>query len=350
MSVTPALAEGRWLRLATAVVGLTVPLIWLWTTVTPSEVTVRIRNGLAAQVGRPADFDWTPDRVPPTYLVNRSGVPAAFQEIAAGMHAGSPSSDRESEFERSLAIARELMRAPNRKGSPIGADTLRTYRAITEEGRGYCADFVKVFNGLALAGQMPVRQWGFAFSAFGSGHTFNEVFDHDRGKWVLVDSFHSLFFVDPETREPLSVLEVHDRLLNLHDLRSDVEIVRIVPDRFPFRSEALALNYYRRGMQQLWLVWGNSVFDFEEHPVTGLVSRVSRAAAQLVGLVIGRYPAIRIYPEGVSERDLRELFRARTEFFLALAACGVSFLVFGLQGWRSWRGRETGRGTVRGGE
>ena len=36
-----------------------------------------------------------------------------------------------------------------------------------------------------------------------------------RGKWILVDSFHSLYFVDPATREPLSVLEIHDRLLSL---------------------------------------------------------------------------------------------------------------------------------------
>ena len=252
---------------------------------------------------------------------------------------GMAPAERNSGFDRSLAISRDLMRAPERVGRPIRAPALQTYRQITEQGRGYCADFVKAFNGLALAAGVPVRQWGFAFTAFGSGHTFNEIYDRGRGKWLLVDSFHSLYFVDPQTREPLSTLEVHDRLLSLDPQRRGAEIVRIVPGRLPFRSEALALDYYRVGMRQLWLVWGNNVLDFERHPVTGPVSRVSRGAGQLLGLAIGQYPTIRIYPVGVSERDLRELFRARDELLLALACSAISVLLFGPQLLQLRRGR-----------
>lgn len=340
------LADRRWLRLLAAAVGLVVPLIWLLTTVTPSEVTVRVRNALGASVGVPADFDWTPDRVPRGFLLSTIAPPAEFSRIADGLVAAIASPDQRPGFDLTLAISRDLMRATKRVGSPIRAPALQTYRYITEQGRGYCADFVKVFNGIALAAGVPVRQWGFAFTAFGSGHTFNEIYDHGRGKWLLVDSFHSLYFVDPQTREPLSTLEVHDRLLSLDPERRGAEIVRIVPGRFPFRSDAIALDYYRVGMRQLWLVWGNNVLDFERHPVTGPVSRVSRGAGQLLGLAIGQYPTIRIYPKGVSERDLRELFRARDELLLALACCVVSVLLFGPQLFQLLRRRraQTGPG------
>jgi hypothetical protein len=339
MVVRPPLADRRWLRLLAAIVGLLVPLVWLWTTVTPSEVTVRVRNALGASVGAPADFDWTPDSVPAGFLLSTAEPPPEFVEIARGLRATVAPADQGSDFDFSLAVSRDLMRAPKRVGTPIRASALQTYRVITEQGRGYCADFVKSFNGIALAAELPVRQWGFAFTAFGSGHTFNEIYDRDRGKWLLVDSFHSLYFVDPRTREPLSTLEVHERLLSLDPQHRDAEIVRIVPGRFPFRSEAMALDYYRVGMRQLWLVWGNNVLDFERHPVTGPVSRVSRGAGQLLGLAIGQYPTIRIYPTGVSERDLRELYRARDELFLAIACCGVSVLVFGPQIIQLLRGR-----------
>lgn len=341
MEPKPPIADRRWLRLLAASVGLVVPLMWLLTTVTPSEVTVRVRNALGASVGVPADFHWTPDDVPRGFLSSTVTPPAEFKKIAGTLDAAIASAEQHSGFDLSLAISRDLMRAPKRVGTPIRAPALQTYRQITEQGRGYCADFVKAFNGIALAANVPVRQWGFAFTAFGSGHTFNEIYDRGRGKWLLVDSFHSLYFVDPQTREPLSTLEVHDRLLSLDPQRRGAEIARIVPGRFPFRSDAMAIDYYRVGMRQLWLVWGNNILDFERHPVTGPVSRVSRGAGQLLGLAIGQYPTIRIYPAGVSERDLRELFRARDELFLALAGCVISALLFGPQLFQLLRDRRT---------
>lgn len=318
--------ERRWPRLLAAAFGLLVPFVWLLSSVTPSEVTVRVRNALTASVGVPADFHWTPDGVPDGFLWSRADPPREFLQVAGSLQSSAVSADPDLEF--ALALSAELMGAARRVGSPVRAPAVATYHAITQQGRGYCADFVKVFNGIALAGDVPVRQWGFAFTAFGSGHTFNEIWDRGRGKWVLVDSFHSLYFVDPVSREPLSTLEVHDRLLSLDPEEREAEIVRIVADRFPFRSERLALDYYRSGMRQLWLVWGNNALDFERHAATGPVSRLSRGAGQLLGLAVGNYPSIRIYPVGVSERDLRELFRARNELLMALACCVLAALLF----------------------
>jgi hypothetical protein len=327
-------AGARWPRILAGLLGIVVPFVWLWTTVTPSEVTVRIRNALGAEVGTPTDFDWTPGHAPHGYLAASTAAPPPFHEIVAAL----TPTGAQSEFDLAQAIARDLLRSPDRGGSPIHADALQTYREITGRNRGYCADYVKAFNGLAIAADLPARQWGFAFSGFGSGHTFNEVYDRRLGKWVMVDSFHSLYFVDPSSRVPLSVREVHDRLLELDGARRGVEIVEIVPGGLPFRSVDLAMDYYRRGMAQLWMVFGNPLFDFEQHPLTGRLARVSRAAGQLLGLAMGLYPTIRIYPEGVSERDLRELFRARDEMLIAGFFCLLALVVLVAQ-LRGLRGR-----------
>lgn len=341
MNPERALADARPMRLLAAIVGLTVPYVWLWTTVTPSEVAARLRNAFGAQVGVVSDFDWKPDRVPAAYLLNRAAPPQAFLEIATRIDNQIAATADATGFGLSIAIARDLMRSNEHKGSPIRKNALQTYREITENRTGYCADFVKAFNSIAIASQVPVRQWGFAFTAFGSGHTFNEIYDQSLGKWVLVDSFHSLYFVDAESRVPLSTMQVHDRLLEIGEQQSGLEIVEIVPGALPFRSEALALDYYRRGMRQLWLVWGNGVFDFEQHPVIRAVSRYSRAGGQILGRLLKVYPTIRIYPVGVSERDLRELFRARDEFYLALMSCAMATGLFGVQIWQLVRRRRS---------
>jgi hypothetical protein len=312
------------MRIVAALLGMAVPAVWLAMLLAQPDEAVRIRTSLVATIGQAADFEWRPDNVPRSFLRNNGLVPPLFREAASAATAGLAPTDQ-----------------------PIRSDVATSYAGIIRDGHGYCADFTKVFNALSIGTGVAVREWGFAFAAFGSGHAFNEVFDATRQKWVLVDSFHSLYFVDPSTREPLSVLEVHDRLLGLDPERRSVSIERIVPARFPFRSDQTALDYYRRGMPQLFLVWGNNVFDYERAPAVRLTSGISRSVQQLVGIVVGGYPRIKIYPIGLSDRDLDELFRQRNQFLVATALLALSLVICGLQLWaalNSRRGERTGRG------
>ena len=324
--------RGRlWLGVCAALLGMAIPLLWLYTLVTPGEEAVKVRNGLVAQIGEPADFDWLPNETPATFLLDRGPVPVEFARIAAHLsesaepgHAGG--------LDLALVISRHLMSAPHHVGGPVQASAAVAYKGITRHGHGYCADFTQVFTAIATAAGLSVRTWGISFEAFGAGHAFNEVFDKARHKWVLVDSFHSLYFVDGMTQEPLSVLEVHKRLLALGGADTGLlAIRRIVPDRFPFRSDALALDYYRRGMPQLALAWGSNVFDYDRSTAVRLGARVSRHLERALAIASGVYPKLRIYPIGVSERDVQALFRARNRFLIAVAASGLALLTFGWQ-------------------
>jgi hypothetical protein len=282
----------------------------------PSADSTRLRTALIAAVGQPADFTWQPGNTPESFAVDTTDSPKLFHDVISDLLPLYVSGS-DNELRVGKAIARRLMSAPRRRDGPIRADILTTYEGITHYGRGYCADFSKVFNGLAKTANLPVRQWGFSFSAFGAGHTFNEIFDRTFDKWVMVDSFHSLLFVDSRTREPLSVIEVHNRLLDLRNTEADLAIERLVPEHFPFRSDQLALDYYRRGMPQLYLVWGTDVFAYEQRLGYRMLSGMSRHFEQLVAIMLGHYPRIKIYPEGVSDRDVEDLFRVRNSFFIA---------------------------------
>ena len=312
-------------RYTTSVLALTVSLLWLFTVVTPSEEAVKVRNSLVAQVGEPADFDWAPEETPPGFLGD-SGRPHEAYRAIRGSLLALGREDATPGLDGALAISEHLMKNPERRGGPIQRDTVTTYREIIDKGRGYCADFTQVFNAIAITAGLPVREWSIAFDAFGSGHAFNEIYDSQRGKWILVDSFHSLYFVDSASEEPLSVLGVHDRLLSL-GTSDGVEIRRIGDGRIPFRSDDLALDYYRRGMSQLALLWGNNVFDYERQPLVRFAARFGRSAEQAMAILAGVYPEVVIYPTGVSQRDVDALFRKRQHFFLALGAVAVSGLL-----------------------
>jgi hypothetical protein len=318
--------DWRWLVGVAVALNLAISVAWVATFLLTGDNLVRLRNSLGARIGEASDFTWLPSDPPAGFLTAGHAVPGSL--VAAANSAGSRIRDDDDSgaFAVGVALSQDLMRAPKRVDGPVNATSEATYLAIVEQGRGYCGDFVKAFTALSLASGIPVRQWGFAFDGFGSGHTFNEVYDPTLRKWVMIDSFHSLYFVDPVSRMPLSTLEVHDRLLAIGESPQGIEVVRIVPERVPFRTDDLAVDYYRRGMSQLWLVWGSNVFDYEASFAGRVEAGVHRSVGQLIGILTDQYPAIRVYPVGMSRRDFRALMDARREFLLAAAFLGASFL------------------------
>jgi hypothetical protein len=333
------MAATRWLTTLAALVGIAIPVAWLLSVVTPGEEAVKIRNGLVATMGQPDDFTWEPSRTPASFRINQAAPAPEYVQAVTKIAAAGETGPLQG-FELALAFARQLMGAPGKRvGGPIQGSLGKAYTGITQHGRGYCADFTQVFTGLAVAAGLPVRIWSISFQSFGAGHAFNEIYDQRRRKWLLVDPFHSLYFIDPNTQELLSVLEVHHRLLAIDGETRPVAIRRIVEGRLPFRSEETALEYYRRGMPQLALAWGNNVFDYDQSAAVRWGAPVSRHVERALGIVTGEYPGLRIYPRGVSHRDVDSLFRARNRFFAAVGACVVAGVVFGGLLIAAWRPR-----------
>jgi len=329
------MATSRALVTLACVLGMMTPLLWVGSLVTPGEEAVKIRNGLVADVGGPADFVCVPGSPPASYKVNQAEPSASFRAIAEQVAAIGPG-ERLQGLDLAVALSEHLMGGPKRTGGPIQAGLDETYRRITGKRQGYCADFTRVFSGLALAAGLPVRTWSISFEGFGAGHSFNEIYDARMAKWILVDPFHSLYFVDDTTGEPLSVIEVHDRLV-LPDGESGIALRKIVDGRMPFRSDDLAIDYYRRGFRQLALVWGDNIFDYDQSKAIEVASHVSRSVERAAAIGLDVYPDLKIYPRGVSQRDVEALFRTKERFVMASGLLILSLAIFGYLLVRVWR-------------
>jgi hypothetical protein len=338
------MANARWFRTAAALIGIAIPALWLLSLVTPGEEAVKVRNALVAEMGQPQDFDWTPARPASSFRWNHAEPTRRYRDAARSLVSRNGTPPRRG-LELGIAIARHLVGDPSRRqGGPIQSGLDETYDAITTQRRGYCADFTQAFSALAIAAGLPVRTWSISFEAFGAGHTFNEIYDQRSGKWILVDPFHSLYFVDPTARSPLSVLDVHARLLSINGESRGVEVVRVVEGHLPFRTEDLALDYYRRGMPQLAMSAGNNVFDYDRSPAVRLAASMSRHAERAVGIATGEFPAMLIYPLAISDRDFESLMRVRSRVSLASGALLVACIVFGTILLGTWRGSRQVRG------
>lgn len=288
----------------------------------PPADAARLRNALLADPGVPADFEWAPPDFPPGYRAERRAATAPFALAVATLEVDRVSGD----WEKALALAGHLARHAADRG-PIRAGLDATYRGI-REGRGYCADFVRVFLALAHAAGLHARQWSFSFDGFGGhGHVFAEVFDRGRGKWLFLDVYNNFHAVDAESGAPLSALELRESALGA---RPAASFRPNGPGRPGWQDERKARDYYARGAGEWYLWFGNDVFSYDAHPAVAAANRVSGSLGQLVAAALGVHPRIRILVTGDNEPAavaVARLGRRTRVLTLAVAALAVALVV-----------------------
>lgn len=282
----------------------------------PGEL-VRLRNAMLLEPAGEGSFRWTPDDLPPSFRNERQSPDPAFVAIVDGLDVAGCG-----DWGKALRIAAHLAEHARDKG-PLQDDLLASYRGI-RDGYGYCADFVKVFLALTHAAGLFARQWAFSFDGFGGhGHTFVEIYDRQRSRWVFLDPHNNFHVVDAASGEPLSALDFRERL------RGQGSAMRMQPNgagRMGYADEQKALDYFRRGTAQWYLWWGNAVVTYYRHPLVRVAGRVSRILAHLVANLIGLQPRIRIYPAEESRAAAERMFALRRHLRISVVL-GLGLIV-----------------------
>src|ERR1043166_7134232 len=289
-----------------------------------TEIT-RYRNAFLIQPGSNADFEWTPSSIPADYLQERASIP----EELANWHGFARTGDT---LTRSVAIARGLSIKP-RRGDPIQQSTVVTLDTIETVGTGYCADYTRVFSALAYAAGIPVREWAFSFDGFGGhGHIFNEVWDRENKRWLMIDVFHGFYPRDAQIGTPLSALEFRRRLTSAPDT---IGWERLTPSHFAFKTDAEALDYYRRGTPEWYLWWGSNPLSYDQQPLVAGASQLGHLPEQVAAILTGTLPKFKVLMTEQNRRAFERLIwlkyrlltAAALEVFLAV------MLLWNLAGW-----------------
>jgi hypothetical protein len=299
---------------------------------------VRIRNAMVADLGEPSQTDWTPDTIPANYNWERRPAPDYFAAIVDKVL--SHEARQGSALDQAILLARHL-RATSHHGNPIQANTRETYDKIVSGQGGYCSDYTQAYNALALAARLQVREWGFTWEDMANGHAFNEIWDPRLGKWVFIDAFTSFYVVDAASGIPMSALEFRASLLG-EPGGGEPRVVPIVPQRFGFKSPEKALDWYRRGVPQMFLLLGNSVFSYDANPIIQMTEPLPRSVEMLAAILLGEHPRFLFVPSIARPEARNEVLRLQRQlawFLVKLAAIvilGCGLLVFF---WRAIRAR-----------
>lgn len=282
-----------------------------------------MRNALLLDI-EPANPDWSPASMPADFA-RETTAPIPLYADAVTKHSLRVEDD---DWATALKIGQHLLVDGRRTGGAIQDDLEQTYLRITGKGEGYCGDFADSFTGLATAAGVFSRPWAFSFDGFGGhGHIFNEIWDSRNARWVMIDVHNNFYVVDGDDT-PMSAMAFRNALANGESIR----LVPVKPTARPgFKYDEKALDYYRRGLPEWYMWWGNNVFEYDQATLVRVLGNAHRALEQLGGVAAGVHPTIRILerPETAAQRESMAWLKVR---LLAVVVFGL-LSALALIGW-----------------
>lgn len=280
----------------------------------------RMRNALIFEPLPRAAFEWPGDTLPTGWLRESQPANLFYRETVARL-----ALDRQpDDWERALTIARHLLgSAPVRDSGMVQAGLDDTYRRIVAQGDGYCADFIRVFRALAEVAGLTQRVWAFSFDGFGGdGHVWVEIWNRRERRWQLLDVYNNSWF--DLGRGPISALELRDALRAADPALKRTRLHPQVRDGYAI--EAKAWDYYRRGLDQWYLMWG--VNPFAEDALTASLPGhpLARSFGQGLLIVRGLHPQV----AALAEVGNRQAIAGMRWLRLHLLAVALGLLVGGV--------------------
>ena len=288
---------------------------WLAWIIVPTGRAIRIRNAFLLRRGREENFAWTPATAPLDYRVEAAAPPAEIERALAKASVPAIGDD----WTKARAIVTMLVSHSRHPGA-IRADLSTTFRRI-REGSGYCADYVRVFLAAASGAGLFSRQWAFSFDGFGGhGHTFVEVFDRQRDAWAFLDVHNNVYAVLADSKRPLSALELHHAIL---ESPSKLRFLRVGPGPLGFRHSDKLLDYYRRGVGEWYLWWGNDVITRDATILPRRLVRMIGPLMHRLRSALGRLPPIVVWTTPENDARVTKMEQLRRRVIGAVVAIGL---------------------------
>lgn len=279
-----------------------------------------MRNALLLNEGEQRSFDWTPDRIPTDFMLERGEPDPVF--VAAAQRLGL--AEMSSDWERVLAISRHLLSNPKLDGPPIQSDLRDTYRRIIDNGEGYCADFTRVFMALAMTQGIPVRAWAFSLDGFGGhGHAWPEIWNRQLGRWQLVDIYNNFYFPD-QNGVAISAAEFRQAMLDApKSLHRELLYQKARPG---YEFDDKLFDWYRQGLDGWYMAWGNNVFSYDKAIMVRHLGRISRSLEQLDAVAMGVFPKVNLMLSETNKTHVNAMWRLRTHLIVAACLSAIAFL------------------------
>lgn len=157
-----------------------------------------------------------------------------------------------------------------KRGPGLGLPSDDSYITMRYKKGGVCSDYAQVFINFCIINDIKVREWGIKGSNKDviGGHSFNEIYSEELGKWILIDVYNSVFIVNKSSKELLSVSQLVDYMSGFN--ADNLDFQNIVDNRKGLDKERLS-KYFFENKNLFFLITNyrinqmDSVLKFQKH-------------------------------------------------------------------------------------
>jgi len=97
-----------------------------------------------------------------------------------------------------------------KRGPGLGYSSKDSYITMRYKKGGVCSDYAQVFINFCIINDIKVREWGIGVPGQAGGHSINEFYAEELGKWILIDIHNCVFVMNKSSKELLSVKQLVD--------------------------------------------------------------------------------------------------------------------------------------------
>ena len=97
-----------------------------------------------------------------------------------------------------------------KRGHGLGYSSKDSYITMRYKKGGVCSDYAQVFINFCIINDIKVREWGIGVPGQAGGHSINEFYAEELGKWILIDIHNCVFVMNKSSKELLSVKQLVD--------------------------------------------------------------------------------------------------------------------------------------------
>ena len=210
---------------------------------------------------------------------------------------------KEGSFRKAIAIAK-FMGTTYTGGRGLGYSSEETLTIMKANKGGVCSDYSQLMINFCILNDIKVREWSVSAKLYGTfGHVFNEVYSDEYDKWVFIDAAKSFYFIDRQTKLPISSIEYIDLLTaSMEHLVVAVNILTGQVDESITNKEAIHLAYFNK-TNVFFLVSNYRIWWFDR--ILKLRKILPLPVLHFILIGIGNYYKYHFYINELNDSNLR---------------------------------------------
>lgn len=193
-----------------------------------------------------------------------------------------------------------------KRGPGLGLSSKDSYITMRYKKGGVCSDYAQVFINFCIINDIKVREWGIkgGTKEVIGGHSFNEIYSEELGKWILIDIYNGVFIINKSSKELLSVSQLVDYMSGFN--ADNLDFQNIVDNRQGLNAEKLA-KYFFDNRNLFFLITNYRVHKMDT--ILKYQKRLPVILVHMVLIILRRYFNYMFYVNENNVKHVRSVLR-----------------------------------------